>query len=202
MARYHPPPSCLSFPPLLSPPSRFFISPLRHTSQIGLWDLGNFDLLRGSSRARMSRCGKVRKPSYGWMTGNDFDSLPLPSGVPVSMCFCGNPCKVAKSDAEDMYRQRYWMCSNFAFESTLRQRRINKMTPPLLCDFEQWIDTEIKLEDKEEMQEMLCWEAEKKETMEKRRREEAAEKEHKEEEERRCVAANREEREKKLERAR
>ncbi|RCV20658.1 hypothetical protein SETIT_4G074700v2 [Setaria italica] len=75
-------------------------------------------------------------------------------------------------------------------------------TPSPLCDFEQWIDTEIKLEDKEEMQEMLRWKAEKKETMEKRRREEAAEKEHKEEEERRRVAANREEREKKLERAR
>ena len=65
--------------------------------------------------------------SYGRMTGNAFDPLPLPSGVPVSMCFCGDPCKVAKSDEEDMYRQRYWMCSNFAFEPTLRQRRINKM---------------------------------------------------------------------------
>ena len=51
------------------------------------------------------------------------DPLPLPSGVPVPMCFCGDPCKVAKSDEEDMYRQRYWMCSNFAFEPTLRQRR-------------------------------------------------------------------------------
>ncbi|RCV15117.1 hypothetical protein SETIT_3G032400v2, partial [Setaria italica] len=133
---------------------------------------------------------------------NAFDPLPLPSGVPVPMCFCDDPCKVAKFDAEDTYKQRYWMCSNFAFEPTLRQRRINKMTPPPLCDFEQWIDTEIKLEDKEEIQEMLRWEAEKKETMEKRRREEAAEKEHKEEKERRHVATNREERDKKLERAR
>ena len=75
-------------------------------------------------------------------------------------------------------------------------------TPPPLCDFEQWIDTEIKPEDKEWMQKLLRWEAEDKEMMEKRRREEATEKEHKEEEERRCVAAYREEREKKLERAR
>ena len=65
--------------------------------------------------------------SYGRMTGNTFDPLPLPSGVPVSMCFCGDPYKVAKSDEEDTYRQRYWMCANFAFEHTLRQRRINKM---------------------------------------------------------------------------
>nr|TKW26452.1 hypothetical protein SEVIR_3G190300v2 [Setaria viridis] len=135
------------------------------------------------------------------MTRNTFDPLPLPSGV-LPMCFCGDPCKVAKSDTEDTYKQRYWMCSNFTFEPTLRQRRINKMTPPPLCDLEQWIDTEIKFEYKEEMQEILRWEAEKKETMEKRRREEAVENEHKEEEEMRRVVANREEREKKLERAR
>jgi hypothetical protein len=65
--------------------------------------------------------------SYGWMTENGFDPLPLPSGVPVPMCFCDDPCKVAKSDEEDTYRQRYWMCSNFVFEPTLRQRRISKM---------------------------------------------------------------------------
>ena len=45
--------------------------------------------------------------SYGRMTGNAFDPLPLPSGVSVSMCFYGDPCKVAKSDEEDTYRQRY-----------------------------------------------------------------------------------------------
>ena len=54
------------------------------------------------------------------MIENVFDPLPLPSGVPVPMCFSSDPCKVAKSDEEDMYRQRYWMCSNFAFEPTLR----------------------------------------------------------------------------------
>jgi hypothetical protein len=73
-------------------------------------------------------------------------------------------------------------------------------TPPPLCDFEQWIDTEIKPKDKEWMQKVLRWEVEDKEMMEKRHREEAAEKEHKEEEERRCIATYREEREKKLER--
>ena len=49
--------------------------------------------------------------------------------------------------------------------------------------------------------ELLRWEAEDKEMMEKRRREEALEKEHKEEEERRRVASQREEKERKLERA-
>jgi len=65
--------------------------------------------------------------SYDRMTENALDPLLLPSGVPVPMCFCGDPYKVAKSDEEDTYRHRYWMCSNFAFEPTLRQRRINKM---------------------------------------------------------------------------
>jgi len=75
-------------------------------------------------------------------------------------------------------------------------------TPPPLCDFEQWIDTEIKLEDKEWMQKLLRWEVEDKELIERRRKEVAVEKEHKEEEERRHVAAYMEEREKKLEHAR
>ena len=75
-------------------------------------------------------------------------------------------------------------------------------TPPPLYDFEQWIDTEIKPKDKEWMQKLLRWEAEDKEMIDRRRREEATEKEHKEEEERRRVAVYREEREKKLERAR
>ena len=74
-------------------------------------------------------------------------------------------------------------------------------SPPPLCDFEQWIDTEIKLEDNEWMQKLLRWETEDKEMMKKRRGEEATKKEHKEEKERRHVAAYREEREKKLERA-
>ena len=74
--------------------------------------------------------------------------------------------------------------------------------PPPLCDFEQWINTEIKPEDKEWMHKLLWWESEDKEMMEKRRGEEAAKKEHKEEEERWRVAAYREEREKKIERAR
>ena len=65
--------------------------------------------------------------SYGRMTENAFDLLPLPSGVPVPMCFYSDLYKVAKSDEEDMYRQRYWMCSNFVFEPTLRQCHINKM---------------------------------------------------------------------------
>ena len=52
----------------------------------------------------------------------------------------------------------------FLFHNNLLQ------TPPPLCDFEQWIDTEIKSEDNEWMQKLLRWEAEDKEMMEKRQR--------------------------------
>ena len=65
--------------------------------------------------------------SYSQMTENAFDPLPLPSSVPVPIFFCGDPCKVAKSDEDDTYRLRYWMCVNFAFEPTLRHHRINKI---------------------------------------------------------------------------
>jgi len=71
-----------------------------------------------------------------------------------------------------------------------------------LCDFEQWIDNEIKESDKRLLQGLKEWDAERAKILEKRRREEALQKEHKEEEERRRVAAYREEREKKLERVR
>jgi hypothetical protein len=71
--------------------------------------------------------------------------------------------------------------------------------PPPLCNFEEWIDTEIKEEDKKHLPRME-WEVERKELLEKRCKEEAAEKEHKEETERRYAAQRREEREKKLER--
>jgi len=75
-------------------------------------------------------------------------------------------------------------------------------TPPPLCDFEQWIDTEIEESDKWLLQSLKEWDAERAKIFEMRRKEKALQKEHKEEEERRCVAALREEREKKLERVR
>ena len=70
----------------------------------------------------MPRRGKSKKPPM-W-TGDAYVLLPLPSGVPVPMCFCGDPCKVDVSVEEDTYRQRYWMCVNYAFDPTPRQIRI------------------------------------------------------------------------------
>jgi hypothetical protein len=59
--------------------------------------------------------------SYGRMTESPYVPKPLPSGVPIHMCFCGDPCKVDISEDETTYKQRYWMCFNFAWEPTQRR---------------------------------------------------------------------------------
>ena len=81
-----------------------------------------------------------------------------------------------------MLCNNYFVSNEVLYNLFVLQQLHLLQTPPPLCDFEQWIDTEIKSEDKEWMQKLLRWEAEDKEMMEKRRREEALEKEHKEEE--------------------
>ena len=86
----------------------------------------------------------------------------------------------------------YLFCNNLFFLQTV----------PPLCDFEQWIDTEIKKSDKQHLEGLKEWDAGVKERFEQRHRQKAIEKEHKEEDERRRVAAYRAEREKKLERVR
>ncbi|CAN6210202.1 unnamed protein product [Urochloa humidicola] len=148
----------------------------------------------------MPRRGKTSKPRRRF--GNAYARLPEPTGVPVPMCFCGDRCKVAQSEEEETYRQRYWMCVNYAFDPTPLQIRIGLMTPPPLCDFEQWIDTEIKQEDKDWLERLKRWEAEDKELKERKRQAEAVEKEREAERKMRLAAKAREEREKRLERVR
>ncbi|XP_066355742.1 uncharacterized protein [Miscanthus floridulus] len=118
------------------------------------------------------------------------------------MCYCGDPCRVAISEEEETYKQRYWMCDNYAFDPTPRQIRIGLITPPPFCEFEQWIDNEIKEKDMLYLGKLKEWEAERKELLEKRRQEEAVEKERAEEAEMRHAAQHKEKREKKLERVR
>jgi hypothetical protein len=59
-------------------------------------------------------------------------------------------------------------------------------TPPPLCDFEKWIDTEIGQEDKQWMETLKRLDAEREERLERRRKEEAAKKEHEAEIQMRC----------------
>ena len=75
-------------------------------------------------------------------------------------------------------------------------------TPPSLCDFEQWIDTEIPPIHKEIHDGLKEMRAGFRARYEMEQKQEAARKEHKEEEQRRIAAAQRDEREKKLERVR
>ncbi|CAN6239698.1 unnamed protein product [Urochloa humidicola] len=150
----------------------------------------------------MPRRGKSSKAKPRRRFGNAYAHLPEPAGVPVLMCFCGDRCKVAQSEEEETYRQRYWMCANYAFDPTPQQIRIGLMTPPPLCDFEQWIDTEIKEKDKEWLETLKRWTAEDKELLERKRAAEAAEKERKAERQMRLAVEARDEREKKLERVR
>ncbi|XP_066328075.1 uncharacterized protein [Miscanthus floridulus] len=151
----------------------------------------------------MPRRGKSSKPSFNrTVVGTTFTRLPLPIGVPVPMCYCGDRCRVAISDEEKTYKQRYWMCDNWQSGHTPRQIRIGLLDPPPLCDFDEWIGTEIKEKYKEHLRKMKEWEVERKELFEKRRKDEPAEKEHKEEAERRYAAQRMEERKKKLERVR
>ena len=62
----------------------------------------------------MLKRGKFAKPKL--VVGNAYASLPLPGGVAVPMCFCGDLFKVGQSDEEDTYKQRYWMCANYTFD--------------------------------------------------------------------------------------
>jgi hypothetical protein len=64
----------------------------------------------------------IRTEFVELLTESPYVPKPLPSGVPISMCFCGDPCKVNIFEDETTYKQRYWMCSNFAWEPTKRQR--------------------------------------------------------------------------------
>ena len=73
----------------------------------------------------MPRRGKSSKPKV--VVGTAYAPLPLPSGVSVPICFCGDPCKVAESDEEDTYKQRYWMCANYTFDPPLHMICIGLM---------------------------------------------------------------------------
>jgi hypothetical protein len=71
--------------------------------------------------------------SYGRMTESPYVPKPLHSGVPILMCFCDDPCKVDISKDEAIYKQRYWMCSNFAWEPTERQHRSTFIVRNYFC---------------------------------------------------------------------
>jgi hypothetical protein len=71
--------------------------------------------------------------SYGRMIESPYVPKLLSSSVPIPICFCGDPCKVDISKDETTYKQRYWMCFNFAWEPIERQRRSTFIVRNYFC---------------------------------------------------------------------
>lgn len=45
-----------------------------------------------------------------------FPRYSNPPGVTPPMCWCGDPCRVELSYDKETWKQRYWMCANWAFD--------------------------------------------------------------------------------------
>ncbi|CAN6209843.1 unnamed protein product [Urochloa humidicola] len=101
----------------------------------------------------------------------------VPEGVHVPMCFCGDLCKLVQSKVLGVYYgMRFFMCDNFDYDPPklhgsmrpkvfanpaivfyqfyLSYSKLGKSkTPPPLCDFLQWLDTEQSAADKAHVEE-------------------------------------------------
>src|SRR6185437_1688066 len=107
----------------------------------------------------------------------------VPQGVQVPMCFCGSLCKLMKSRVlGDDFGKRFFMCENYEYDppkhygkdrakvlqNTIRvslsdlvmtSNMIWGKTPPPLCDFVQWLDTEQSQQDKDHAERQARWAA-------------------------------------------
>ncbi|KAJ1255403.1 hypothetical protein BS78_K245100 [Paspalum vaginatum] len=103
-----------------------------------------------------------------------YSRMPIRAGMVPPMCFCGDPCKMEASDEEETYRRRYWMYGNWAFDPPEKAVLRGVLEPPPLCDFEEWIDTEVKEFDRQHLQGCKEFDAEIKRSIALRKKEEAA----------------------------
>jgi hypothetical protein len=56
--------------------------------------------------------------------------VTVPQGVHVPMCFCGDLCKLVKSQAlGDFYGMRFLMCDNYAYDPP---KRFGNVRPKVL----------------------------------------------------------------------
>ncbi|WVZ94754.1 hypothetical protein U9M48_040616 [Paspalum notatum var. saurae] len=131
-----------------------------------------------------------------------YTRMPIPAGLVPPMCFCGDPCKMEMSDEEETFRRRYWMCGNWAFDPLEKTVLRGILEPPPLCDFEEWIDQEVKEKDREWFNEMKDWNAKINAGIAAKKKEEEQRKERIAEERRRAAAKRKAEREVKLARVR
>ena len=97
------------------------------------------------------------------------------------MCFCGSLCKLMKSDVlGDDYGMRFYMCENYEYDPPKRygkdRAKVARQqmlfffcydlnfcwtkSPPPLCDFVQWFDTEQSQQAKDFVEQQASWAAE------------------------------------------
>ncbi|WVZ91369.1 hypothetical protein U9M48_037551 [Paspalum notatum var. saurae] len=131
-----------------------------------------------------------------------YSRMAIPVGLVPPMCFCGDPCKLEMSDEDETFRRRYWMCANWAFDPPEKALMKGRIEPPPLCDFEEWIDKEVKEKDREWFNELRDWNAKINAGIAARKKEEEQRNERIAEEKHRAAAKRKAEREVKLARAR
>ncbi|XP_039773870.1 uncharacterized protein LOC120641715 isoform X1 [Panicum virgatum] len=86
---------------------------------------------------------------------------PVPQGVQVPMCFCGSLCKLMESKVlGDDFGRRFFICENYEYDPPKCYGKDKAKSPPPLCDFIQWLDTEQSTEAKEHVEREARWAAE------------------------------------------
>ncbi|TVU42908.1 hypothetical protein EJB05_09332 [Eragrostis curvula] len=77
-------------------------------------------------------------------------TLRLGEGFIAPMCLCGTPCRLVKSLVlGDDYGKRLWMCKNYQYDPSQRlySSATRPRSPPPLCEFIEYVDTEQTPED-------------------------------------------------------
>ncbi|XP_039781154.1 hepatoma-derived growth factor-related protein 2-like isoform X1 [Panicum virgatum] len=82
------------------------------------------------------------------------------------MCFCGSLCKLMKSRVlGDDFGMRFFMCENYEYDPPNHYGKDRAKTPPPLCDFVQWLDTEQSQQDKDHVERQAKWAAQRRQRM-------------------------------------
>ncbi|CAN6277843.1 unnamed protein product [Urochloa humidicola] len=70
------------------------------------------------------------------------------------MCFCGDLCKLVRCKVLGVYYgMRFFMCDNYEYDPHKIFSSVRAKSPPPLCDFMHWLDTQQSAEDKAHVEE-------------------------------------------------
>ncbi|CAN6372632.1 unnamed protein product [Urochloa humidicola] len=93
-------------------------------------------------------------------------TVPVPQGIYVPMCFCGDNCKLVQCRVLGFaYGMRFFMCNNYAHDPIKPFGNVQPKTPLALCNFMQWLDTEQAEADKVNVEEEACSASERRQRM-------------------------------------